>query len=149
MINLYKALLNSQGEFPKLVKDAIEFTQLKSLNSEFAVSECGKLFSMPKNYNRNRNGLILNNHVDKNGYEKIFIKNFGSKLIHRLVAEAFIPNPENKPQVNHIDGNKQNNHVSNLEWCTAKENSNHGTRNLKIGVHTKQRWDNWRKERKF
>ena len=59
-----------------------------------------------------------------NSYLAVVLHNKHLK-IHRLVAEAFIPNPEGKPQVNHIDGNKENNRVDNLEWCTNRENVLH------------------------
>lgn len=65
----------------------------------------------------------------KNGKSK-------NKRINRLVAEAFIPNPENKPEVNHIDGNKHNNKISNLEWVTTKENIVHA---YKIGLNSKEK----------
>lgn len=64
-----------------------------------------------------------------NGYSKIELINDNSKdkkvFVHRLVALNFIPNPSNKPQVNHIDGDKNNNNIENLEWCTASENMRH------------------------
>lgn len=76
-----------------------------------------------------RKGRIRVGTVDKStGYVKLLLcKNAVqvSYTLHRLVALAFIPNPENKPHVNHKDGNKANNHVDNLEWCTALENVQH------------------------
>ena len=75
----------------------------------------------------------LNGTVAKNGYVYVHLTALNGKRkkerLHRLVALAFIDNPEGLSQVNHIDENKLNNAVDNLEWCSAKYNANYGTRN--------------------
>ena len=69
-----------------------------------------------------------------NGYRFVCLRKDGvnkNHMIHRLVAQAFIPNPYDLPEVNHKDGNKQNNRIENLEWCTRSENLNHA---VQIGL---------------
>ena len=78
---------------------------------------------------------------DKNGYSTVMLYK-GSEIkklckVHRLVAEAFIDNPNNLPQVNHKDENKSNNNVSNLEYCDCVYNNNYGTRNKRISENKK------------
>lgn len=92
---------------------------------EYEVNEQGEIF-------RIGNPKPKYQSVNRDGYKVVGLwKNNKStaKTVHRLVALAFIPNPENKPCVNHIDGNKQNNHVSNLEWVTYSENTIHSFKN--------------------
>lgn len=75
------------------------------------------------------------------GYLRLGLRTNGIRKfhnIHRLVAQTFLPNPENKPFVNHIDGNKSNNRVENLEWCNQSENMEHAYRTgLKHPSHPK------------
>ncbi len=82
-------------------------------------------------------GKILKTHII-NRYPSITLRDKNKKkknyLIHRLVAETFIPNPLNKPYVNHIDGNCKNFNIENLEWCTHKENIHHSKNLTKNGT---------------
>lgn len=89
-----------------------------------------------------RRGQLISQHHNGNGYLQVRFSVDGVKaapMVHRLVALAFIPNPENKPQINHIDGNKANNRVDNLEWCTASENALHRGEVLHKWVGRKKR----------
>lgn len=94
---------------------------------------------------REMGGVILKTQLDRCGYPKLRTSIDNTKVnfrVHRVIALTFIPNPENKPQINHLDGNKTNNHVSNLEWCTNSENQIHAIKNglnvHKTGIHAKR-----------
>lgn len=107
----------------------------------YQISNFGQIRSVPRYIthktkgggfvNQYFKGKILKPTTTRNGYKMIVLSKDGKfkyQTIHRLVATAFIPNPENKPTVNHKDGDKSNNHVDNLEWCTSSENNSHAYR---------------------
>ena len=111
------------------------------MNGLYQVSNLGKVKSLnrtsthSKGYIAHYKEKILKQSFERNGYVRVGLSKYGkTKLyyIHVLVAEAFINNPDNLPEVNHIDEDKTNNCVDNLEWCNHKYNSIHGTRANRI-----------------
>ena len=94
------------------------------VSSHGAVRSCERITADGKHLSTK----ILHGGCYPNGYEFVCLRKDGNnrnRMTHRLVAEAFIPNPDNLPVVNHIDGNKHNNNVTNLEWCTCSQNRKH------------------------
>ena len=98
---------------------------IKGYEGQYEVSDKGRVRSLKFGKER-----ILKPVSDKDGYLQVGLwKNGENKMckVHRLVAQAFIPNPQNLPEVNHKDEDKTNNFVHNLEWCDRKYNNNYGT----------------------
>lgn len=110
---------------------------VKGFEGYYEVSDLGRVRSVDRvvvdtvrNCERLLKGKLLVQRDNGNGYKTVmFCKEHKlyNKYVHILVAEAFIPNTDNLPQVNHKDEDKSNNCVDNLEWCTGKYNSNYGT----------------------
>lgn len=124
---------------------------IKGYEGIYQVSNLGRIKSFDKwvRYGRGVRlikGKILSEHNKENQYKTVILCDSNGKgkthRTHRLVAEAFIKNPECYPQVNHIDENKTNNCVDNLEWCTSLYNVNYGSRSekqsFKRGTHVVQ-----------
>ena len=107
---------------------------MKEVNGfpNYLVNEFGEVFSKKRKMKKRKTG------TDKQGYETVSLWNNGKTRllkVHRIVAEAFIPNPNNYPIVNHKDERKDNNVVTNLEWCTHSYNTLYGTCQQRRAIH--------------
>lgn len=110
-IKLFEASVISHGDNPADIVESVE--------KGYFVSPGGNVY--------NRHGDLMIGGIDHCGYHHVIV-NRKNRNVHRLIAETFIPNPNNLPCVNHKDGNKQNNAVDNLEWCSHSENTLHSYR---------------------
>lgn len=121
-----------------------EWRPVKGFEGIYEVSNLGRVRSLDRVLTlRNGRtqpikGRIMKLGLHYKGYVRLMLSNGGdrehSHFVHRLVAEAFIPNPGDLPEVNHKDQDKGNNRADNLEWCTHKENSRYGDRGARIGA---------------
>lgn len=119
---IWKDIPNYEGFY-----QVSNYGRVKSLSRIINHKSTGKVISKEK---------ILKPHTHY-GYKNVLLSKNNEKKykkIHRLVAETFIPNPNNLPYINHKNENRSDNRVENLEWCDSKYNNNYGNRNKKIGV---------------
>ena len=118
--------------------DKEAWAKIPGFNGAYEISTFGRVRRVIEESNQHR-GVPYIMRLSKSGrYAQVSLQEGDEKRtfnVHRLVAQAFIPNPRNLPQVNHIDGNKRNNRADNLEWVTAKENAKHAYR---TGLITKE-----------
>ena len=132
--------LKYSNKYPKNDLPDEIWKDMKGFEYKYEISNLGRInnfFDDCEPYNPFKNSVSTANYIicilyDEKGKMK-------SKLYHRLLAETFILNPENKAEVNHIDGNKLNNSLNNLEWVTRSENINHA---LKIGLFKNRKYKN-------
>lgn len=113
---------------------------IPNYEGRYEISNLGEVASLC--FARGKRRRILAQSTNTWGYRQVTLsKNKVKKnvTVHKLVAEAFLENPDNLPQVNHVDEDKTNNCVNNLEWCSSKHNVNHGTRTIRASEAMKRR----------
>lgn len=118
-----------------------EWRPVVGYEGSYEVSSMGNIRSLDRLNVRGSwiNGRLMKLTMDQNGYTRVGLCIKGERTtyyVHRLVAQAFVTNPDDKPQVNHINENKSDNRVSNLEWVTSRENTLHGTKTQRTAANT-------------
>lgn len=120
-----------------LLKHMERWKDVEGYEGLYQVSSCGRVKSL--NYNHTGKEKIMKPNKDTNGYLQVNLFKEGKSntfLVHRLAAQAFLPNPLNLPQINHKDENKENNRLDNIEWCTNQYNCDYSKSKQILCVET-------------